>query len=211
MPEQECQPKKYRPTSQDVALGLRWMLRSSETVRQDLNEEINQGGIQPYISGHIAVMHRKVAILQYFVQEHDAPPAIIEDELKALQDTISKAEPLAKPGSVQEADKYLRRTDCRNTLAMTLRFEGAQAINMAMHKKRKHEDDATRANVGDSDHIAMRHRDKRRRMNHSWSKAFGAIHASGQSNQGGQAPIQGGASEKLQDPGPPAFPPYLWD
>lgn len=43
-------------------------------------------------------------------------PTIIEDELKALPDTISKVETLAKPESVQEADKYLRRTDCKNAV-----------------------------------------------------------------------------------------------
>jgi hypothetical protein len=210
MSEQERQLEKYRPTSHDVARGLRWTLRSSETVRQNLNEEINEGGTQPYISGHIAVMHRKVAILRYFAQEHGVPSAVIEGELTALQDAISKAEPLAKPGSVQEADEYLRHTDYRNTVPTALRFEGAQTMNTAMREKRKYEDDAARANIGDSDHLAMMHRDKRRRMNHSWSKPFDAIHAGGQSNQG-QAPIHGGgASEMLRDPGPPGFRSCLW-
>jgi hypothetical protein len=87
---------------------------------------------------------------------------IIEDELKALRDTISKAEPLAKPESVQEADKYLRRTDCKNAAHLTLRFEGAQAIDMAMNRKRKHEDDSAKSDVDSSEQNDIGLRDKRR-------------------------------------------------
>lgn len=199
-PEQERRLGKYRPTSRDAALGLKWTLLSCETVRQDLDREINEGGTQPYVSGHIAVMHRKVAILQYFAQERGAPPTMIEGELKALRDTISKAEPLANPESVQGAEKYLRRTDCRNDLHLTLRFEGAHAIDMAMNRKRKHEDEATKANVGDSNHTAIGHCDKRRRLNNHWSKMLDIIHVARRSNQE-QVPIQGGISEKLHSPG----------
>jgi hypothetical protein len=195
-PEQERRLGKYRPTSRDAALGLKWTLLSCETVRQDLAREINEGGTQPYLSGHIAVMHRKVAILQHFAQEGGAPPTMIEGELKALRDTISKAEPLANPESVQGAEKYLRRTDCRNDLHLTLRFEGAHAIDMAMSRKRKHEDEATKADVGDSNHTAIGHRDKRRRPNNHWSEMLDIIHVARRSNQE-QVSIQGGISAQL--------------
>lgn len=107
-------------------------------------------------------MHRKAAILQYFAREYDASPTIIEDEPKALRDTISKVEPLAKPESVQEADKYLRRTDCKTPCTLTLRFEGAQAIAMAMIRKRKHEDDSAKSDVDSSEQTAIGLREKRR-------------------------------------------------
>ena len=198
--EQDRRLPKYKPTSHDVALGLRWTLTSCQTVRQDLNREIRDGGDQPYVAGHIAIMRRKVAILRYLAEGDDAPPSVIDEEIKSLENAISKAEPLVKPESVREANKYLQGTDGRNDLHQTLRFEGFQAVDAALDRKRKHEEDIyTRAIVSNSEQDTFWHRDKRRCVYPSQSDMF--RHFTEYPRRKPQAPMQGAASDKSQHQG----------
>ena len=152
---------KYRPTARDMALGLNWTLLSSKTVRDDLEREIQEGGNQPYIAGHVAVMYRKLAILCLFAQEHDAPPGALIDEVGALEDALIKAKPLVNPASVRDADDHLRRDDRRNSLHRTLGLDRPKAANLVLgqlNRKRKRVDYSTDSESGGSkqDIIALR-------------------------------------------------------
>jgi hypothetical protein len=180
MPKQDRRSSEYRPTERDMALGLKWTLLSCETVREDLDREIQEGHNQPYVAGHIAIMRRKTAILRYLAQERDAPPNVIDEELVALERALSTAEQLVKPASVREANKYLRNTDDRNLLHLTLCYEGAEPVRMAMNRKRKHQDETSEGEDGGSQQNTIGHCVKRRRRNHARSILSKALHAPGQ-------------------------------
>ena len=152
---------EYKPTARDMALGLNWTLLSSETVRDDLEREVQEGGGQPYIAGHIAVMHRKLAILYLFAEERDTPPGAVRDEVGALENALIKAKPLVNPASVRDADDHLRRNDRRNSLYRTLGLERPKPVNLVPSQpnpKRQRVDCSTESETGGSkkDAIALR-------------------------------------------------------
>ena len=166
---------EYRPTERDMALGLDWTLLSSETVRDDLEREIQHGGNQPYVAGHIAVMHRKLAILFVFAQKHDAPPDSITDEVDALEDALIRAKPLVNHASVREADKYLSRTDYRNSIHLTLRTANVRPLDVPIIRKRKRVNNSADSDTGSSKQDPFVARVKRRRMMEPQSDAPKAL------------------------------------
>jgi len=110
---------------------------SSETISEGLNQEIQEGGTEPYVAGHIAAIHRKNAILKYFKQERDVLSNVTDNEIRALGDALLLAQPLAKPESVCQANKMLNETDHRSTMYLSLHNASMGRTNMAVNRKRK--------------------------------------------------------------------------
>jgi hypothetical protein len=183
VPERVRRVGEYRPTERDMALGAKWTLLSAETVRHDLEREIQEGGIDAHIAGHVAVMRRKVHILRQFRQELDGPPGALMQELDALDDALSLAEPMVQLEQLQTAEAMLYDTDRRNSLHRTLLCAGIRLAELPNFLKRQRVDDSTNSEDPGSEEGECGRPVKRRRLEHRPSSRIKKFHAPRDHNQ----------------------------
>ena len=141
LPTIHARPSEYKPMYHE--LGFMWYVESSKTVRDDLENEIEDSGkYEPGIAPHIAILRRKATALRWFESEGFNTTNMVGDEIEAIERALRVHTPKVNPAYITAAERNLADTDhlCRKYLPRMV-MQARRTFGDQSRKRQRSEDD----------------------------------------------------------------------